>query len=166
MTGKKDWQNRYKREKDKQVYLEFETWSREDLIDYILQLRAGLDEMSEIAKNGGSGAASGSQIEFAEADYKQKWSYPTKIAFLLTLNKKPLTSEELEKLLRKHDTHFKDYTKPRNNLTVTLNRAVKSGRIKKIKVPGIRSLYYALPEWVNKDGNLNPSFGSFINQFE
>ncbi len=166
MTAKKDWQNRYKREKDKQVYLEFESWSREDLIDYVLQLRAGLDEMGEIAKNGGSGAGSGSQIELAETDYKQKWSYPTKIAFLLTLNKKPLTSEELDKLLRKHDTHFKDYTKPRNNLTVTLNRAVKSGRIKKIKVPGIRSLYYVLPEWIDKSGELKKEYSSIYNTFQ
>lgn len=120
MTGKKDWQNRYKREKDKLIYREFEDWSREDLIDHIVELRAGLDEMGEIAKNGRSGA----EKEVAEADYKQTWSYPTKIAFLLTLNKKPLTSEELEKLLRKQDTHFKDYTKPRNNLTVTLNGSV------------------------------------------
>ncbi|MBL7932935.1 MAG: hypothetical protein JNL60_13590 [Bacteroidia bacterium] len=162
MTGKKDWQNRYKREKDKLVYLEFEDWSREDLIDHILQLRAGLDEMGEITKNDGSGTAK----EFAEGDYKQTWSYPTKIAFLLTLNKKPLTSEELEKLLRKHDTHFKDYTKPRNNLTVTLNRTVKSGRIKKIKVPGIRSLYYALPEWLDKDSNLMPTFSLALNPFK
>lgn len=162
MTGKKDWQNRYKREKDKLVYLEFEDWSREDLIDYILQLRAGLDEMGEIAKNGGSGA----EKEVSEADYKQTWSYPTKITFLLTLNKKPLTSEELEKLLRKHDTHFKDYTKPRNNLTVTLNRTVKSGRIKKIKVPGIRSLYYVLPEWLDKEGNLKREFSFIYNSFQ
>ncbi|MCC6837237.1 MAG: hypothetical protein IT234_01750 [Bacteroidia bacterium] len=166
MTGKKDWQNRYKKEKGKQVYLEFEDWSREDLIDYILQLRAGLDEMSEIAKNSGLGSASGSEKELSDTDYKQKWSYPTKIAFLLTLNKKPLTSEELHNLLLKLDNHYKDYNAPRNNLTVTLNRTLKSGRIKKIKVPGIRSLYYALPEWLDKEGNLKPTFAPALNPFK
>lgn len=166
MTGKKDWQNRYRREKSKQAYLEFEGWSREDLMDYILQLRAGMDELGEIIKDDRSEATPAKAKELSDADYKQTWSYPTKIAFLLTLNKKPLTSEELEKLLRQHDTHFKDYTKPRNNLTVTLNRAVKSGRIKKIKVPGIRSLYYSLPEWLDKEGDLKPSFALSINFFK
>lgn len=166
MTEKKDWQNRYKREKSKQAYLEFEDWSREDLMDYILQLRAGMEELSEIAKQDESAKVPASGKELSDADYKQAWSYPTKIAFLLTINKKPLTSEELDKLLRKHDSHFKDYTKPRNNLTVTLNRAVKSGRIKKIKVPGIRSLFYVLPEWLDKEGNLKKSFALEIDFFK
>jgi len=163
MTEKRDWQNRYKREKGKQIYLEFEDWSREDLIDHILQLRAGLDEMSDIAKTEGSKS---SEKQLTEKDYKQTWSYPTKIAFLITLNKKPLTSEELDKLLRQYDTHFKDYNKPRNNLTVTLNRAVKSRRIEKFKVPGIRTLYYALPDWIDKEGNLKPSFALQIDFFK
>lgn len=161
----KDWQYRLKREKEKQNFQEFDDWSRQDLIDYILQLRSGLDEMQEIVKNGGGKPAS-PEKEFSESDYKQEWSYPTKIAFLLTINKKPLISEELHKLLLKLDKHYKDYDTPRNNLTVTLNRTIKSGRVKKIKVPGIRSLYYALPEWVDKDGNLRPNFGSVANPFE
>jgi hypothetical protein len=166
MIGKKDWQNRYQREKSEQVYLEFEDWSREDLMDYVLQLRAGMKELSEIAKQSETTDAPASGKELSDADYKQGWSYPTKIAFLLTIKKKPLTSEELETLLRKHDSHFKDYTKPRNNLTVTLNRAVKSGRIKKIKVPGIRSLFYVLPEWLDKEGNIKKSFALEIDFFK
>ncbi|MBI3518074.1 MAG: hypothetical protein HY062_01785 [Bacteroidetes bacterium] len=154
----KDWQYRHKREKEKEVFQEFDDWSRQDLMEYILQLRSGLDEMQEIIKHGTSNPASDPEKAFTETDYKQGWSYPTKIAFLLTINKKPLTSEELHKLLLKLDSHYKDYDSPRNNLTVTLNRTLKSGRIKKIKVPGIRSLYYALPEWVDKEGEIKPPF--------
>ncbi len=162
----KDWQYRLKREKEKENFKEFDEWSRQDLMEHILELRSGIAEIEEIAKDNGSGGASGAEIELSESDYKQTWSYPTKIAFLITVNKKPLTSDQLEELLRKRDTHFKDYSKPRNNLTVTLNRAVKSRRITKVKVPGIRSLFYALPAWLDKEGNLKPAFALTINFFK
>jgi hypothetical protein len=161
----KDWQYRLKREKEKQAFQEFDNWSRQDLIDYILQLRIGLDEMQEIAKTGGLKLIPEPQKELAESDFKQTWSYPTKIAFLLTINKKPLTSEELHKLLLRLDTHYRDYDAPRNNLTVTLNRTLKSGRVKKIKVPGVRSLYYALPEWIDQAGELRSQFKGIYNTF-
>lgn len=162
----KDWQYRLKHEKEKQAFQEFDDWSRQDLMEYILQLRSGLDEMQEIAKNGGTKSVSDPEKVLTESDYKQGWSYPTKIAFLLTINQKPLTSEELHKVLLKLDGHYKDYDTPRNNLTVTLNRTLKSGRIKKIKVPGIRSLYYALPEWLDKAGDLRQQFSSIYNAFQ
>lgn len=160
--AKKNWERRYQREKGLQIYREFEDSTREDLIDYILRLRAELAEISQTANN----EPNSSEKQLSERDYKQKWSYPTKITFLLTISKKPLNSEELEKLLLQYDTHFKDYDKPRNNLTVTLNRAVKSRRIEKFKVPGIRTLYYALPEWIDKEGKLKPAFAVQIDFFK
>lgn len=163
----KEWQFRYKNAKKKELLKEFEGWSDDDFINHILELRSVIEGMEKELDGGGNQKSKGSSGKaLSEADYKQGWSYPTKIAFLLTINQKPLTSEEIHKLLLKLDGHYKDYKLPRNNLTVTLSRTIKSGRVKKIKVPGIRSLYYALPEWLDKDGNLNPRFASFLNQFE
>jgi hypothetical protein len=100
-----------------------------------------------------------------EKDYKQEWSYPTKIAFLLTINQKPLTSEDLNKQLLKLDKHYKDYNSPIANLSTALQRATKSKRIIKIKSPGIKLLYYVLPEWVDKEGGVKRDYNSVFNQF-
>jgi hypothetical protein len=163
----KDWQFRYKNAKKKELVQEFASWGNDDLINHIMELRSVIDEMQkEINAGNDQAGKEGENKALSEADYKQGWSYPTKIAFMLTILHKPLTSEEVHKLLLKLDTHYKDYKVPRNNLTVTLNRTIKSGRVKKIKVPGIRSLYYALPEWLDKDGNLAPRFGSVVNPFQ
>lgn len=162
----KEWKYKLKNEKNKTVSKEFDSWSREDLIEYVVELRRGMDEMLEVSRKEYEKSPAVVEKLYLETDYKQTWSYPTKIAFLLTLNQKPMTSEELDALLLKMDSHYKDYNSPRNNLTVTLGRAVKSGRIRKIKVPGIRSLYYVLPEWVDKEGNINAKFSSAFNQFE
>lgn len=163
----KEWQFRYKNAKKSELLKEFEGWDKEDLINHIMELRSVISGMEKDME--GSGDQKGQQSAkkaISKDDYKQGWSYATKIAFLLTLNDKPLTSEELEKLLRQHDSHFKDYDRPRNNLTVTLNRMVKSKRIAKIKVPGIRSLFYALPEWTEKDGSLKPAYALTIDFFK
>jgi hypothetical protein len=162
----KDWQFRYKNAKKKESLKEFDGWNSDDFINHILELRSEIDGLQE--KNAGV-SPQGKEISgkaLSEADYKQAWSYPTKIAFLLTINAKPLTSEDIHKLLLKLDNHYKDYKLPRNNLTVTLGRTIKSGRIKKIKVPGIRSLYYVLPEWLDKEGELKQQFSSIYNAFQ
>lgn len=150
----KEWKHRYQKEQRTDAFKEFLSWGNNDLIEHILELRSVIDKMNEELDGGAQKNNNPSKKTFVETDFKQTWSYPTKIAFLLTLNQKPLTSEELHHLLLKLDKHYKDYDAPRNNLTVTLSRAVKSGRIKKEKVPGIKNLYYVLPEWVDKEGKL------------
>ncbi len=74
----------------------------------------------------------------------------TKIHFRLELNQKPLTSEDLHGFLSKLDTHYNHCDSPQNNLSVALGRTFISRWIKKIKEPGIKLKYYALPEWVDK----------------
>lgn len=154
----KDWQHRYRSEKKKESQKEFDGWSRQDLIDHILDLR------ERITEDEAGGTLDDQKL--TKESYNQGWSYPTKIAFLIKVNAKPLTTDDLEAELLKLDKHFKDYTKPRNNLTVTLSRAIKSGRIKKIKVPGIRNLYYVLPDWVSKEGELKEQFHFIYDTFQ
>jgi len=97
--------------------------------------------------------------------FEVDWSYPTKIHFLLALHQRPLTSKELDECLSKLDSHYKDYNTPQYNLSVHLGRAVKSGRIKKIKQPGIKMLYFVLPEWVDKKGLLDINHRNHIRVF-
>ncbi|MBS1636835.1 MAG: hypothetical protein JST26_13040 [Bacteroidetes bacterium] len=163
----KDWQFRYKNAKKSELLKEFEGWDKEDLINHIMELRGVIRDMESDLGDGGSNRdQQAAPKTFSEANYRQVWSYPTKIAFLITMLQKPLTSEEIHQHLLKLDSHYKDYKVPRNNLTVTINRTLKSGRVKKVKVPGIRSLYYVLPEWLDKEGLLKEFYQCQIMQFE
>lgn len=149
----KDWERKLKCELKNEVLKEFEGWSNGDLISHIIDLReeiSGLED--QLNDKQSSTGEKGRKEPLTESKYKQDWSYPTKIHFLLELHQKPLTSEDLHGFLSKLDTHYKDYDSPKNNLSVALGRASKSGRIKKIKEPGIKLKYYALPEWVDKEG--------------
>ncbi len=162
----KDWERKLKRELQNEVAKEFENWSSGDFVSHILELRekiAALEDQEAAAPK--KNAEKAQKRPLTESMFKQEWSYPTKIHFLLELHQRPLTSEELAADLLKLDSHYKDYNSPQKNLSVHLNRATKSGRIKKIKKPGIRSLYFALPEWLDKEGMLMLSYKQHISEF-
>lgn len=163
----KDWERKLKRELKNEVLKEFEGWSNGELVSHIIDLREEITELeSKLATNQSPEAASVQKNRLTESKFKQGWSHPTKIHFLLELNQKPLTSEDLHSLFLKLDSHYKDYDSPRNNLSVALGRASKSGRIKKIKEPGIKLKYYALPDWVDQNGKLLQKFAEQIITFE
>lgn len=146
-----DWKFRYKTAKKKEIEKEFESWERSDFIDHIIELRASIIALRD-EKTATVTAQPTSVLE--KQKYNQKWSLPTKITFILACSQKPLKSEEIDRELLRLDSHYKDYDKPKNNLTVSLNRTIKNGRIKRIKLPGIRTLLFALPSWFEEDGNL------------
>lgn len=74
--------------------------------------------------------------------------------FLLTLENKPLTSREIHDHLLKLDKQYQFYNDPKGTLSVYLRAVVKSGRIKSVKLPGIKEKLFAMPEWVDREGNL------------
>jgi hypothetical protein len=162
----KDWERKLKRELKNEVLKEFEGWSNGEFVSLIIDLREEITRLETQLTSKQSVAGGKSNKEpLTESKFKQDWSYPTKIHFLLELHQKPLTSEDLHGFLSKIDTHYKDYDSPRNNLSVALGRASKSGRIKKIKEPGIKLKYFALPEWIDSQGKLLETFQSQINYF-
>lgn len=163
----KDWERKLKRELKNEVLKEFEGWSNGELVSHIIDLREEITGLeSRLTAKESPEAGNGQKPRLTESKFKQDWSYPTKIHFLLELNQKPLTSEDLHGLLSKLDNHYKDYDSPRNNLSVSLGRATKSGRIKKIKQPGIKLKYYALPDWMDQNGKLLQKFAEQIITFE
>lgn len=161
-----DWQRKLKRELKNDVLKEFEGKSYNELIAAIVELREQKAELEEklLAKSANEGDRS-QKSALTEAMFKQEWSYPTKIHFLLALHKRPLTSKDFDAFLSKLDSHYKDHNTPQYNLSVHLGRAVKSGRIKKIKEPGVKMLYFVLPEWLDNAGELKPEMRDFVNQF-
>lgn len=161
-----DWQRKLNRELKNETLKEFEGWSHNDLVEAIMQLRGENTDLEEqlISKNA-SRSEKGQNSELNESMFRQEWSYVTKIHFLLALHQQPLTSRGIDGYLSKLDSHYKDYTTPQYNLYVHLSRAAKSGRIKKIKLAGIKKVYFALPEWVDSEGSLLRQFKDLINQF-
>lgn len=159
----KGWEFRAKQAKKKEALREFSTWTTDKFITHILELREIIENFQKESPE--SSKVTSSETTLTEKDYKQEWSYPTKIAFLLTINQKPLTSEDLNRLLLKLDKHYKDYNSPIANLSTALQRATKSKRIIKIKSPGIKLLYYVLPDWIDREMNLNDKFKGFMKSF-
>jgi len=163
----KDWERKLKRELQNEALKEFENWTPAEFSSYILELRVEIHALKDHATLlPEKGAEKAQKQRLNESLFKQEWSYPTKIHFLLELHQRPLTSEELATDLLRLDKHYKDYNSPQKNLSVHLNRATKSGRIKRIKLPGIRELYFALPEWVDKEGNLFYKYRDYIDSFQ
>lgn len=150
-----DWQRKLNRELKKETLKEFEGWSHNDLVEAIMQLRGENADLEEqLTPKNTSGAEKDQNSELNEGMFRHEWSYVTKIHFLLALHQQPLTSRDIDDYLSKLDSHYKDYTTPQYNLYVHLSRAAKSGRIKKIKLPGIKMIYFALPEWMSEEGKL------------
>ncbi len=161
-----DWQRKLNRELKNDNLKEFEGWSHHELVEAIMQLRGENADLGEqlITKHT-SGAEKGQKPDLNESMFRQEWSYVTKIHFLLALHQRPLTSRDIDGHLSKLDSHYKDYTTPQYNLYVHLSRAAKSGRIKKIKLPGIKIIYFGLPEWIDAEGKFVTIFKEKIKTF-
>jgi hypothetical protein len=151
-----DWKFRYKNAKRKEAEKEFDLWERSEFIAHILELRSEIITLRDEKNPSISTPEVSASLE--KKNYNQKWSLPTKITFILACSQKPMKSEEINTELLRLDSHYKDYDHPKNNLTVSLNRTIKNGRIKRIKLPGIRSLLFALPSWFENDGNLKAQY--------
>lgn len=162
----KNWERNLQRELKNAAQKEFANWSSNDFIDHILELRQQISSLEDRLDAGDGKSAQKTQKEsLTESMFKQEWSYPTKFHFLLALHQRPLTSEDLDRELLKLDSHYKDYKVPKNNLTTAINRSLKSGRIKKIKEPGIKMLYFVLPEWFDESNRLKSAYANHMKQF-
>lgn len=162
----KDWEFRSRRAIRGKTLKEFEKNTREELIDEILELRLIVVELEKkINKFDQDHSKIDKKVILTEKNYKQSWSLATKIEFLIKISQKPLTSEDLHKQLMRLDTHYPDYDVPKSNLSVCLGRVTKSQRIIKIKRPGIKLLYFVLPDWVDEKGKLLKDYSLHLDEF-
>ncbi len=154
----KDWEYKADNAKNKEMLKSFENYSRQDLIDCILDLKKQLKVFESESKT------KDAQNE-ASIVFNKSWSVSTKIVYILTKESKPLLASELFVHLTKLDTSFTDFTLPKTVLSNYLSRSVKTGRIIKIKNAGFRAHYFGLPEWLDKNGVLNTLYRSTIQKF-
>ncbi len=170
-TPKKSaWKHKYRHLKRQEDRQEFEGWSENELIDHILELREELDTLQEKLDKANTPAAEEKSPEKAGKGlnfegFKADWPYSTKFVFLLSVENRPLTSKEIHNHLLKLDKQYSFYNDPKTTLSVYLRSVVKTGRIKAIKIPGFREKLFAMPEWVDKEGELFEKFKSKIKLF-
>lgn len=157
-SKKSDWKRRYRLFKQQEDRQEFEGWEVEDFIKHVFELRQEVTELQDHLDSLKAQPKQESKSEKPERelkadDFKQDWPYSTKFVFLLTLENKPLTSREIHDRLLKLDKQYQFYNDPKGTLSVYLRAVVKSGRIKSVKLPGIKEKLFAMPEWVDSQGN-------------
>jgi hypothetical protein len=156
-TAKKsDWKHKYRNLKRQEDRQEFENWKDDDFINHIFELREEMDALQQKYDqiNSAEKKIIPSEKGLKPENFKQDWPYSTKFVFLLTMENKPLTSMEIHTHLLKLDKEYKFYNNPKATLSVYLRTVAKSGRIKAVKIPGLKEKLFAMPEWLDENGKL------------
>jgi hypothetical protein len=145
---------------------QFEGINTTQLIDLLLQARKENEslqqEVNELKKKLG---ASSKQKFSKPLKLRKDASYPDKVVFILRSAEKPMRLEEINSKLGSLDAHFAMQDNPANLLGSVLNRAARLKRIIRVKLPGVRSCFYCLPEWYDANNQLNETMTSYINYF-
>lgn len=139
-----------------QIKKELSSYSHEQLIAHIIELRTEIKELQSKVVEDNTESNGNNEIEFQNklAQYKQEWSYAQKVAFLLLLYNKPLSSLEIQTFFLKYDKGFKTNQRPQTTLSGIMTRICKTGRIGKYKLKGQKELLFVMPTWMDKTGEL------------
>lgn len=143
-----------------QITKELSDYSTSQLIDLIIELRNEVNNLN-VKKSETKHIEPATDL----SGYKQEWSYPRKLAFLLIQLNKPLTSVEIQGYFTKMDKGFKRLQRPISTLSGILHRACTSGRIAKYKLKGQRELLFVMPMWLDKDGELKEAYQKYIKYY-
>ncbi|MBI3520759.1 MAG: hypothetical protein HY062_15580 [Bacteroidetes bacterium] len=170
-TKKSDWKRKYRLFKQQEDRQEFEGWEVDDFIKHIFELRQEVTELQDQLDNikilpKQEGEPEQQERRLKTEDFKQDWPYSTKFVFLLTMEDKPLTSREIHDHLLKLDKQYQFYTDPKATLSVYLRAVVKSGRINSVKLPGIKEKLFAMPEWVDREGQIKIDYRRLLQPFK
>lgn len=154
----KEWEYKAKSIQKQELLKSFESWTRNDLIECILDLRKQVSDLDLTAN----------AIETKKQmlpTFDKSWSVPTKIVYILKKENKVLLSAEIFKELVKLDKSFLDFNLPKTVLSNYLSRSSKSKRIAKIKVAGIKTHYFGLPEWLDSKKEVMPPYKNALEKF-
>jgi hypothetical protein len=88
------------------------------------------------------------------AEYNSRWSWVTKILYVLKKAQRPLLSSEMIDLLVPHEEGLRVSRYRPQAFSPHLGKAVKHQRIIAFKRGGERGNYYVLPDWIDAEGML------------
>ncbi len=97
------------------------------------------------------------ELENPKGRRSENQSWIDKIVLIITRVGRPMRARDIMSELKAMDRDYaiEALLDPEKSLSVALARAVKAGRLKQFKTPGTRGSYYAIPKWVDKNGNLS-----------
>lgn len=172
--SKQEWKSKARLAKKESVSTLYDDWERDELIEFIEELKTENEELKKGRKPEGKilslSAKPGSEKEVAtvQADfsgYKPEWTWVSKMVFVLRKVNKPLKSKELLKFLEGIDANVKFFADKTKTFSSLLNKAVKYHRVQEYRIRGLKGYYYILPEWMENE-KLKPEFRQLINDYE
>ena len=97
------------------------------------------------------------ELENPKGRRSENQSWVDKIVLIITRIGRPMRSRDIMSELKAMDNDYAIgvLSNPERSLSVALARAANAGRLKQFKTPGTRGSYYAIPKWVDKNGNLS-----------
>lgn len=96
--------------------------------------------------------------------YNENWTWVSKIIYVLLEKNAPMRSQQMIEYFIPIDERMRISHDMGGYFSAFLTKAVKNGRVVKIKVKGFKGNFYALPEWMI-DGELPPTYYRKMNLF-
>jgi hypothetical protein len=93
-----------------------------------------------------------------QTDYNKSWSWVNKIVFVLKKINRPLRSSEIIDFITPYEPVLQYSHHRAQSFSANLNKAVKYDRVKAYKLSGSRGYYYALPAWLDINGQLTQEY--------
>jgi len=155
----KDPQTKYaiKNSKITALVREFSGWTPRELVRYIDELRRENEALeAELEAYKAEMARKNQYVELPV--YKKTWNLSNKLHYELLRKQKPMTLPDFQKALLERDKNALYYEDPKTMLATYLNRLSKNGRFIRLKIPGLNTYYYILPEWQDSNGKLLVEF--------
>ena len=94
------------------------------------------------------------QYEKPIDEYKNDWSWVSKIVYLVKQANKPIRSAEIIIQLSLREQVLDTKRSKAQFVSAFLNIAVQYERLMQYKLKGVRGYYYCLPEWIDEEKEL------------
>lgn len=169
--SKQEWKSKARLAKKETVVSLYEDWDREELIEFIEELKTENEELKHLhesvkedknvlATNLGENNERNNLV-----GYNKDWTWVSKMVFVLRQMNRPLKSKELLVLLEGVDDNIKFFADKTKTFSSLLNKATKYQRVLEYKIRGVKGYFYVLPEWMEGE-KLREEFKKLINEYE
>jgi hypothetical protein len=102
--------------------------------------------------------------EQSSVTYNEEWTWLSKIIYALQTKNAPLRSQQMIEFFVPIDVRMNTSHDRVGYFSAFLSKALKNGRVVKLKVKGFKGYFYALPEWMI-DGELPATYYRKMNLF-
>jgi hypothetical protein len=169
--SKQEWKSKARLAKKETAVSLYEDWDREELIEFIEELKAENEELKHLQESekedksvlvAGSGESTERNIL---SGYNKDWTWVSKMVFVLRQMNRPLKSKELLVYLEGVDDNIKFFADKTKTFSSLLNKATKYQRVLEYKIRGVKGYFYILPEWMEGE-KLREEFKKLINEYE